>query len=384
MNNYRNSTTTQEEAHAIYQSLLEWISRHQEWLIGGDFNEVRDIIDRLRSDGRFPKPRRKFINEFLAESRGYDVWRTFYPKIPGLTHKSDGDTSRSRIDYFLAGALLIQQMNSIQMEVGDFDDELKLDHARISFAGVVPILSDESRRGKPWSIPQPNLSSIQPTQKTKCQEDVNLALQPLLLKIREGDIKFHEADTLSKTLAKILVEVTSATVGNKLPTHEKGKYQSSDMVKSQAKINTISKARDLIRTLFLDEVRSPEDRKSVEDHLSVLLDRLCIMGVQSLPLSLDIHSLHQWSQSTAPEEISCLRNYMKARKCTMDQQETEHRRKLFLDPKKRGKWYDHVYEARVMPCPNFAIDCKTGTKTFDPAEVKRIYMEEGAAFFLEL
>jgi len=32
-----------------------------------------------------------------------------------------------------------------------------------------------------------------------------------------------------------------------------------------------------------------------------------------------------------------------------------------------------------MRCPNFAIDSKTDKKTFDPAEVKRIYIEEGAA-----
>ena len=182
------------------------------------------------------------------------------------------------------------------MEVGDFHEELKLDHAKINFSGSVPTRSGKCRRGKPWSIPQPRLTSTTPTQKAKCKQDVILALQPLLQKTREGDMKLEEADSLSITLAKILVDVTSATVGSKLPTHEKGKYQSSDMVRTQAKINTILKAKDLIRKLYLNEVRSQEERKSVEDHLSVLLDRLCVMGLQSLPLALDVTSLHNWSQ----------------------------------------------------------------------------------------
>jgi hypothetical protein len=87
--------------------------------------------------------------------------------------------------------------------------------------------------------------------------DVNRALFPLLQLIKDkGDVNLDEADNLSVDLAKILVEVTCATVGSKLPTHEKGKYQSSDMVRAQAEITTISKARDLIRTLYMDEVRS--------------------------------------------------------------------------------------------------------------------------------
>ena len=94
----------------------------------------------------------------------------------------------------------------------------------------------------------------------------------------------------------VLRQVTSAVVGNKLPTHEKGKYHSSDLIKSQAEINTISGARDLIRTLYMNEVNTPEERRLVEDHLSVLLDRLCVMGLSSIPRSLEINQLHEWSK----------------------------------------------------------------------------------------
>jgi len=69
---------------------------------------------------------------------------------------------------------------------------------------------------------------------------VNEALLPLLQRIRENSNSLVDADIISKSLAKTLVQVTSAVVGNKLPTHEKGKYHSSDLIKSQAEINTIS------------------------------------------------------------------------------------------------------------------------------------------------
>jgi len=104
-----------------------------------------------------------------------------------------------------------------------------------------------------------------------------------------------EADRLSKTVARILVDTTSAVVGSKLPTHEKRKYQSHDLIKAQAEITTISKARDLIRTLSREEFRSPMERQRIELHLSVLLDRLVRMGLNSIPRSLDIKSLSEWS-----------------------------------------------------------------------------------------
>jgi len=188
-----------------------------------------------------------------------------------------------------------------------------------------------------------------------------------------------DADIISKSLAKTLVQVTSAVVGNKLPTHEKGKYHSSDLIKSQAEINTISGARDLIRTLYMNEVNTPEERRLVEDHLSVLLDRLCVMGLSSIPRSLEINQLHEWSQMKAPLDIINIKNYMEKRKCTMDLLEKERQRKLFLDPKKRGRWFEQVFGTRIVTCPNFAIDSKSGKKTFDEQEVKRIYIEEGAS-----
>src|SRR4051812_16382998 len=47
---------TQEEAHSIYSSILDWTSRHQNWLVGGDLNETRTAADRKRSSDSKSKP----------------------------------------------------------------------------------------------------------------------------------------------------------------------------------------------------------------------------------------------------------------------------------------------------------------------------------------
>jgi len=373
------ASITQEEVHSIYASLLEWTSLHPLWVIGGDLNETRARMDRVRTNDIRSRPLRKFVNSFLEESNGIDIWRKLYPKKSGFTYKNDEESTFSRLDHFLCSPMLFQLLEKVEMRLGNWKPESKLDHVQLSFSGVLPAVPGEVRRGKPWSIPQPRLSSVNPTQRKKCQQKVNEALLPLLQKIRGNSHSLVDADIISKSLAKTLVQVTSAVVGNKLPTHEKGKYHSSDLIKSQAEINTISGARDLIRTLYMNEVNTPEERRLVEDHLSVLLDRLCVMGLSSIPRSLEINQLHEWSQMKAPLDIINIKNYMEKRKCTMDLLEKERQRKLFLDPKKRGRWFEQVFGTRIVTCPNFAIDSKSGKKTFDEQEVKRIYIEEGAS-----
>ena len=189
-----------------------------------------------------------------------------------------------------------------------------------------------------------------------------------------------EADQLSRTLAETAVKIATDIFGGKKPTHEKRKYESFDLIKTQAEINTIEKARDLIRTLYLNEVTSLENRLSLENHLSTLLVRLCRMGLHSVPLQHDLKSLHEWSQSTAKADIENLRRYMESQKSDMDAIEKRRQNEMFLNPQKRGQWFDRIFSGNRTACPNFAIDSKTGRKTFDMKEVKEIYLREGTSF----
>jgi hypothetical protein len=112
-------------------------------------------------------------------------------------------------------------------------------------------------------------------------------------------LNLQDADSLSQDLAKILVFETSSVVGNKRPTHEKSKHCTLEAKKIQAEISTIENARNLIRTLWLKETSSPDEESEVKTHLSVLLDRLCRMGLNSVPRDLTLASLHEWSEVDA-------------------------------------------------------------------------------------
>ena len=70
---------------------------------------------------------------------------------------------------------------------------------------------------------------------------------------------------------------------------------------------------------------------------------------------------------------------MEIRKETVILRGKEESRKLFLDPKKRGKWFDLTFKGQTSPCPNFAIDPKSGMRSYEEQEVKRLYLQEGAS-----
>jgi hypothetical protein len=130
----------------------------------------------------------------------------------------------------------------------------------------------------------------------------------------------------------------------------------------------------------MEECKSNQDRLDTEEFLKVCLDRLIRLGNTSVPLSLDIQSLTKWAETTALSEIEAIFKYIKVRKEDYVSQEKFARQKLFLDPRKRGKWLERVFGSSTPTCPNFAVDSSTGLSTSKPEEVKRIYLQEGSNF----
>ena len=100
----------------------------------------------------------------------------------------------------------------------------------------------------------------------------------------------------------------------------------------------------------------------------------------NIPSSLDMETLHEWSELSAPFYIKNLLKYIQSRKEDMISEERRVVLSMFLNPKKRGKWLDHIFGSQPSGCPNFAIDSETGLRTSDPDGVKRIYLHEGAQF----
>jgi hypothetical protein len=389
----------QKEAHAIYSTLLEWTHNNPTWIIGGDLNETREDLDRVRTR-KFKARPYKFINNFLEESGGIDVWRQLFPHLPGFTYcrKSkvnnalkqneekmkkgrtgkNGD-SFSRLDYFLASKHL---QTKARMSLGNW--EPGKDHVRITLNIQLQGGGHKNKNlsTHPWSIHQPMLSSASPQQLVESKEQTNLELTVIMEKmneaLRSSTNKLKTADEFSIEIARSIVEIVGSIVGFKKSTHRKGRYESLEVVKSKAEIKTIMEARDLIRTLYFNEYETIESKKEIETHLHVLLDRLCRMGLASVPRELDIESLHEWSESLAPFDINNIRSYIEVRKEDMMSIEKKEQARLFCDPRKRGKWLERIFGSHPVACPNYAIDSESGRQTSDPDEVKSIYLKEGA------
>ena len=100
----------------------------------------------------------------------------------------------------------------------------------------------------------------------------------------------------------------------KKPTHKKGKFESVEINKGKAEISTIRKARDLIRAIAWNEFRSPQELSYIKEHLTVCLDRLVRMGLNSVPSPSDLVALAKWSDTTALSDIEQATNYIKAGK----------------------------------------------------------------------
>src|SRR5690242_11755912 len=127
---YRSTSWSEDsrEAHAIYSSISEWAKAYPKWILG--VNETRETIDRDKPESKLHKKKYKFVDSFLDNTNGIDVWRSLYPQAPGFTYRNEQKGSRSRIDYFLISSTLSQINNCLRMSA-DWEPSRK-DHCKIS------------------------------------------------------------------------------------------------------------------------------------------------------------------------------------------------------------------------------------------------------------
>src|SRR6185503_8968571 len=187
-------------------------------------------------------------------------------------------------------------------------------------------------------------------------------------------------DKFSKRIAEKIVDIVGSITGTKRPTHSKGKYLPSDVVRAQAEITTLCKARDLIRTLIFSECKSEHEKGEVMEHLRILLDRLVVFGIAGIPRTFDLESLGEWAETNALVNTQSLKKYVSSRKLDLVSLEKLESQKKFMNPKKRGEWLDRVFGGRRSNCPSYAIDPSSGARITDPDAVKKLYIQEGSAF----
>jgi hypothetical protein len=94
------------------------------------------------------------------------------------------------------------------------------------------------------------------------------------------------------------------------------------------------------------------------------------MGLASVPRTLELSLLHEWAETVALTNIHTLRDYIRQRKADLISIERLETRQLFLDPKKRGHWLEHIFGTKRSVCPNYAIDPSNGARITDPEHVK--------------
>lgn len=167
----RHSEPLLQEARDTYKTLCSWISSLSStvyWIVGGDFNETRSKLDRVK-EGKIKTSRcrvGRLIENFMSDVEGVDVWRTLYPNISNGFTRTHYSGSKSRLDYF------IMKFNWFYGSAKDFymyishNKDIQSDHARISISFPsfkfvsIPLA---------WSVKRPRL----PENKTEVQEIIH-------------------------------------------------------------------------------------------------------------------------------------------------------------------------------------------------------------------
>lgn len=357
-------STDQKEAHNAYALLKEWCEISSYWIIGGDFNEIcNDKLDRI-SDAQRQSAKHKFITDFLRESHGIDIWRQLFPHLPGVTFKSSSTGSLSRLDYFLASALI--DIKNTKMTISHWVP--KKDHAQISLNTIFPASDPKKCQNPVDDIPRPRLHNA-PREK--------IALLKQLVSQYASDVLADgtqvDPDRISRAFANMMVGTAIQILGRKSISR---KSRCIETAKLTAEIRTIHQARNIIRSLFFDEVKK-EDVPARKEFLDYLLDRLVRMDLASVPTSNDIKILYEWSEKEALEDLAKLEEYAQVRKKDLIFQERQKMNKMFKTPKLHGKWLEYYFGKPTSTLPNFVIDPLSGTQVYDPDKMKELYLREG-------
>ena len=205
----------------------------------------------------------------------------------------------------------------------------KKDHCKILLSlDFLETLEKQDCLGKPWSTVQPELRKINEKTKTQCLLATNEPLEQLLLELKDAlnqsPQKLEVANRFSVQTADLIVRLVGSITGLRRASHRKGQFQNSGITKARAEISTITKARDLIRALRLQEFRTPQEKSALETYLKVCFDRLLRLGLTSIPTSFDIDTLALWSEQVAVMDILQIEHFIKSQKEDLVSKSKEH------------------------------------------------------------
>ena len=198
------ATTNQEEAHAIYSTATEWTRHHKNWILGWDLNETIEMGQKKISEKTYSYhgTGTKFIQHFLNDSRGVDLWRMLHPpdeKDPESGHTCFHNQGRSsaRLDYFLVSKDLFQDSIKTTMLLGEWYKNAS-DHMNHMQTKLKDVFTPPVVKKKITAINKPNISALAPNEKLLLIKTINHQLLSILKGIDETkNTTINLADELS-------------------------------------------------------------------------------------------------------------------------------------------------------------------------------------------
>jgi exonuclease III len=363
--------TRQREALKTYETILKWIKDTSNWIVVGDLNETRkENLDRKWEGDhkrQYCRASRKFIEEFLQISGGIDVWRRLHPSTAnGHTRRDPVTLSTARLDYaIISPSLLGKKAWHTHMRVGGAADQGS-DHQplylSLTYAGKLT-----QKPSRPWSIRRPAIP-VGDEERREVASSINKDWVKSLLGPPASP------DERSRQLATFMVKETGKLTGFI------GGPHGNPLCNRQT-----SKILRLIRAVkrIIEYHRESQENGQNERLMELMTHYFEVLGrYHRVPMAppFTYEGISGWVRDHSGNLLKALRvraNLIGGSIMSRYQQ-TEDR--LFRDQCSRSRWLSTVgLGKQTKPPPRAIVDSKSARIIRDPAEIKRVYVQEGAS-----
>lgn len=314
-------TELREEASSTYQELTKWLNSlppNLQWVVGGDFNETRIPLDRMASDHMlrryyFPKRSRvKFIDTFLSQVSGLDVWRFLHPDQEGWTRYSS-PTSAARLDYFLMDAK--RSGAPPTMSICHSSDKSS-DHLAIFLDFPFPNVITSSPR--PWTVRRPRLPC----------EGILPELAEHIAEAWTGSHRVWGLDSI-QSFSDLVLSCTGNALGWKGGPARSPRSLERPILSMISSLRLLATASSMLSLLPNDPLAG-----RWREIVAFSLPPLQRKGI--VPSLVTLDTLDRWLSANLPRSLACLRLAMLDQSAQSRFNEIEA--KLFRNMNDRSKW----------------------------------------------
>jgi len=314
-----------DEVNVSYKYALNWINstpKNLPYIVGGDFNETRSIIDRERDSYHIAKDREKFINQFLYDANGCDSWRSLYRNTPGYT-RFQNFQSASRLDYIIISNEWWKKIkHNCEIDLGN-KNACTSDHVQIKLT-IKEDLHLKKLPNRCWSIFRP-----------KIFEKINDDKFNTQIKIKWNSEKFKYGG--------ILQEITEFTkfIRNEYGNKFGWKGGNAGYVRSKESHHLYQLISNLCS--FASLVRMDNEIKINDKRRNELIDYYFrnLKKHEIIPFDIDTTNIENWIEKNLLKKIGKLRLDIHYEDDLISEWKTKEK-VLFSDIKKRTSWLNLI------------------------------------------